>query len=68
LQQKGIEVISSTLENALGSDLPFIDQAAFRPFTPKNTLYMIWGVMPVALYCFANLKDGFKNQSIYCCV
>jgi hypothetical protein len=44
LQQKGIEVISSTLENALGSDLPFIDQAAFRPFhTQEHALYDLGG-------------------------
>lgn len=44
LNEKGIEVVSSSLKNALGSDLPYISHKAFLPFLDsKDAIYDIGG-------------------------
>lgn len=44
LNEHGIEMISSTIKNALGSDLPYISPKAFLPFySSADALYDIGG-------------------------
>ncbi|MFA6627103.1 MAG: ATP-binding protein [Bacilli bacterium] len=68
LKEQGIEVISSPLDNALGSDLPFIDQKAFRPFhTNERAIYDLGGDKNGALV-LRQFEGLMKDANFLCCI
>ncbi|MDD4212372.1 MAG: ATP-binding protein [Bacilli bacterium] len=68
LHEKGIEVISSPLENALGSDLPFIDHRAFRPFhTDEVAIFDLGGDKNGALV-LRQFEGLLGDAAFLCCI
>ncbi|TVP96137.1 MAG: hypothetical protein EA374_02130, partial [Acholeplasmatales bacterium] len=56
LESHGVELVESTLENAAGSDLPFINAKGSRPFIDKHTR---------AIYDLGGTQHGAKLLKQY---